>query len=85
MRGFMADAKFDQLKVAERQSVYALLAQMVVTQAQAISRNGYAPLGPKLVANCSQNIAGLFDQNFPGYLRAGLAHIVARQLTRTAA
>lgn len=84
VRGFMADAKFDQLKVAERQSVYALLAQMVVTQAQAIARNGYAPLGPKLVANCSQNIAGLFDQNFPGYLRAGLAHIVARQLTRAA-
>lgn len=85
VRGFMADAKFDTLAVPERQAVYKMLADLVVTQAQGISRNSHAPLGPKLVANCSQNIAGLFDQNFPGYLRAGLALVVAKQLVRTAA
>ncbi len=81
VRGFMVDAKLDELNVAERQSVYGMLARMVVQQAKRISSNSNAPFGPKLVANCSHNVGALFDRDFPGYLKAGLARIVARQLT----
>lgn len=79
VRGFMEDAGFDKLKVVERQTVYKLLADMVVQQAKHVSYKSNAPLSPKLVANCSVNVSGLFEQSFPGYLRAGLAHIVARR------
>ena len=78
----MADAKLDKLAVPERQSVYNLLADLVVRHAHGISMRSAAPLSPKLVANCSNNVASIFDKAFPGYVRAGLAHIVARQLTR---
>lgn len=81
VRGFMSDSKLDLLKVTERQSVYDMLAQMVVKNAVYVSRKSGAPLSPKLVANCSTNVASLFEQSFPGYVRSGLAHIVARRLT----
>lgn len=50
-------------------SAFHLLAEMVVRYA----RQTRAPLTPKLVANCCQNITALFEQSFPGYLRSGLA------------
>lgn len=77
---FMKAAGFDRLSSAERQGMYRFLAELVIKHATYVSRKGGAPLGPKLVGSCSANIAALFDQNFPGYLRAGLAHLVARSL-----
>ncbi len=79
--GFIESSGFSKLQVTERQSVYGLLASLVVKNAVYVSRETGAPLSPRLVANCSNNLAGLFDQAFPGYLRAGLAPIVARRLT----
>lgn len=79
--GFMASSKFDGLSVTERQSVYNLLADLVIKHASQIARRSNIPLSPKLIGTCSANIASLFDLAFPGYLRAGLAHIVARRLT----
>lgn len=83
VRGFMSDAKLDTLSVQERLSVYRMLADLLVRHAHGISMRSAAPLSPKLVANCSTNISSIFDKAFPGYVKAGLAPIVARQLTRT--
>lgn len=77
---FMRASKLGALSVTERQSVYVLLARLVVEQALYVARNIGAPLGIKLVANAASNMAAIFDRSFPGYLQAGLAPIVARQL-----
>ena len=84
VRGFMADSKLDALKHIERQRVYELLAELVIANARHISRRSNAPLSPKLVGSCSSNIASLFDHAFPGYVRAGLAPLVAKRLTQPA-
>lgn len=84
VRGFMADSKLDALKHVERQRVYELLAELVIANARYISRRSNAPLSPKLVGSCSSNIASLFDHAFPGYVRAGLAPLVAKRLTQPA-
>jgi hypothetical protein len=77
---FMRLAKLNELTVTERRSVYGLLADLLVKHAQVIADRSGAPLGPKLVGSCTVNIAGVFDKAFPGYVRAGLAKIAARQL-----
>lgn len=66
--------------VQARQSVYGLLSRLLVGHADEVSKRSGAPLSAKLVANCAPNIAALFDQAFPGYLRNGLAPLVVRQL-----
>jgi hypothetical protein len=66
--------------VVERGSVYRMLAALLVDHARSISDFTGAPLGPKLVGSCTGNIAGVFEKAFPGYVRAGLAKIAARQL-----
>lgn len=77
---FMAQSKLCELKVVERTSVYFMLAELLVKHAEKVAIYSGAPLGPKLVGSCAHNIAGVFDAAFPGYLRAGLAKIAARQL-----
>lgn len=77
---FMETSKLGNLTVTERQSVYMLLASMVVENARRIAYRSGIPLSAKLVGNCSGNISGLFDNAFPGYLESGLAMIVARRL-----
>lgn len=81
VNSFMEASKLRSLTVTERQSVYALLAKMVVQNARFISRKTGAPIGAKLVANCATHVASLFDNSFPGYAASGLALIVAKQLT----
>ena len=78
---FMRVSKMDQIKVTERQSVYRMLANLVVGNARYISTHSGAPLSPRLVSTCAVNIAGIFDQAFPGYLASGLACLVAKRLT----
>lgn len=78
---FMRAAKFDTLKVTERQSLYHLLAKLVIQNAKETARYHGIPLTVKFVGSCSANISGIFDQNFPGYLASGLALVVARRLT----
>jgi len=79
---FMGFSKLDQLKVAERQSVYQLLAGLVIKHARYVSSHSGAPMSAKLVGSVSVNIAGIFDQAFPGYLASGLAKMVATRLVR---
>lgn len=78
---FMKASKLAELTVAERQSCYQLLAGLLVEHAQFVARRSGAPLGPKLISSCAGSISGIFDRSFPGYLAAGLARVVARQLT----
>lgn len=82
VEGFMEDSGFMDLKVVERQSLYRMLAKLVIEKAQYISRKSGAPLSAKLVANTSSNIASIFDQHFPGYLASGLGRFVAKALLR---
>lgn len=81
---FMRASKMADLQVRERQSVYGLLADLLVKHARYVARKSGAPLSPKLVGNCTGSISGVFDAAFPGYLEAGLAPIVARRLTSAA-
>jgi len=76
----MSKSRLNDSTVAQRESVYRLLARILVEHADEVAHRSGAPLSPKLVANCAPNIAALFDQRFPGYLRSGLAHLVVRQL-----
>lgn len=80
---FMKASKLDNLPVTQRQSVYVLLARLLVQHAAGIADYTGAPFTVKLVSNCTNAIRGVFDHAFPGYVSAGLAHIVARRLTTT--
>lgn len=77
---FLARSGFDKLEVTSRQSVLYMLASLLVKYAAGVARNVGAPLTPKFVAGCSQHVAAVFDNAFPGYLAAGLAPLVARRL-----
>ena len=79
---FMQHSRLGEAQVRERLSLYRLLADLVVAYAKKIAKHTGAPLSLKLVANCSRNVAGLFDSAFPGYLAAGLAHVVARRFSQ---
>ena len=80
VESFMQASGLQELTVVERQQVYSLLARLLVDHALEVSRRTGAPLSPKLLGTCSSNVASVFDQSFPGYAAAGLAHVVARQL-----
>lgn len=84
VQSFMEESRLCELKVVERASVYHMLAELLVDHAQVVADRSGAPLGPKLVGSCAAGIAGIFDKAFPGYLRAGLAKIAARQLVKGA-
>lgn len=77
---FMTASKLADLPVNERQRAYYLLAQLLVRHARYVARKSGAPLSAKLVANCTGNLAGVFEDSFPGYLEAGLARMVCRTL-----
>ena len=78
---FMAASRLDTLQVIERQSVYRMLAGLVIERAKQIGSYNGAPLSAKLVATVASNVAAIFEAAFPGYLKAGLALVVARRLT----
>ena len=80
VKNFMQTSNLASLSVTERQSIYVLLAKLVIDNARWISRKAGMPMSAKLVANCAVNVAGIFEQAFPGYLESGLALLVARQL-----
>lgn len=81
VQDFMQHSDLAKLKVVERQSVYQMLAKLVVQNARWIARKSGAPVSAKLVGNCAANVGSLFDNAFPGYLESGLALLVAKRLT----
>ena len=78
---FMTRSRLREAQVVERLALYRLLAGLLVTYARKVAQFAGVPLSLKLVANNASHVAGLFDAAFPGYLGAGLAHIVARRLS----
>jgi hypothetical protein len=76
---FMATPGLRELDVGARQSVYMLLAEILVGHAKQLAQHIGAPLGPKFVANCSADVGALFESAFPGYLSSGLVGLVARR------
>lgn len=80
VRAFCERLGLLDLKVVERQAAFAFLVQLLVERARAVSHYSGAPLGPKLVANCSADLAGIFERAFPGYLASGLAGVVVRRM-----
>mgnify|MGYP003507604151 len=73
---FMIGSKLMEMKVLERQAVYKLLAKLLVDHAHYVAKKSGAPLSTKLVFNCINNLPGLFDGAFPGYLACGMAKAV---------
>lgn len=65
---------------AERLAVYRTLAYLLVKRCRTVAARADIPLTPKLVAQNAQHIAGIFDNAFPGYLRAGLINVVVRRV-----
>lgn len=66
-----------------RQSVYLLLAKLLVEHCLERSHYVGVPMGIKYVSQQTSSIRGLFENSFPGYLAAGLAPMIARQMQRT--
>ena len=76
---FMSSAKLLELPVVDRQAVYNMLADLLVQHTRSVARYTGAPFSVKLISGQTVHVAGLFDNAFPGYLEAGLAHVVARR------
>lgn len=79
VQSFMEAARLSELTAPERQVAYNLLAKLLVRHAREVARRSGAPLSAKLVSQCTGNLMGVFENNFPGYLAAGLARVVTRQ------
>jgi len=77
---FMVRSRLNENQVRERLALYRILADLVVARTRTVCRHTGAPLALKTVVNNIPNIAAIFDAAFPGYLAAGLAPVVARQL-----
>lgn len=77
---FMTSSNLISLKVNERNAVYRMLARLLVEHCQRVCQFTGAPLTAKFVAAKCSELPGVFDKAFPGYLRMGIALVVARQL-----
>lgn len=78
VRDFMHAAGLaDRLKSGESLKFFRLLARLLVEDTEDFCHAARVPFGPKLVAQRAERIGGVFDQAFPGYVRSGLAHVVA--------
>lgn len=79
---FMQASGLAELQVRERQLVYGMLADLLVKHAAQVAGHVGVPLSVKFVGNNAINLAGVFEQSFPGYLAAGLAPTIARGLSQ---
>lgn len=77
---FITNGRIDNLRPAEQLAVFGLLAKLLVARAKRVAQRADIPLTPKLVAQNTQHIAGVFDNAFPGYLANGLIGSVSRML-----
>lgn len=79
---FMETTGLQKLKVVERQSIYKLLASLVVDDARRVARNADIPFSPKLIAGRAAYVGSLFDNSFPGYLQAGGGSVLPLAIAR---
>lgn len=80
--GLMSSAGYDKLSVTERQAIYRMLAGLLLRHAAYLNRERSVPISPKMLASCCANITSLFDNAYPGYLRSGVALVIAKALIR---
>lgn len=78
---FMERAGLSGLEVVRRQSVYFMLADLLVQYSASVAAKVGAPLTPRFVANNARHVGAVFENAFPGYLGAGMAPLVAARLT----
>ena len=76
---FMEASKLSELTVTERQAAYNTLAGLVIANCHYVARKSGIPMSAKLVGSVATNVAGIFDQSFPGYVASGLAKIVVKR------
>jgi hypothetical protein len=69
---FMKANELDTLKTEEVKMMYNLLAKILVTHAHTVSIRVRIPLSMKLVLQTTTPIVSLFDNHFPGYIKAKL-------------
>jgi len=84
VEAFMQASGLAQQAVVKRQAVYRLLAHLVVQRAKSVAAHTRAPVSLKFVANVAREVNAIFEAEFPGYLAAGLAPLVAAQLGKDA-
>lgn len=80
---FAAQCEYKGITVAERASLFTLLAKLLVERSQQVARHAGIPLTVKLVANNSADIAAIVNGAFPGYGASGLLPFMVKQLVRS--
>lgn len=69
------------LSTPERKAVYDLLADLLADRAYEIAQRASIPLSLKLILSTADQLHGVFDSAFPGYLQAGMGIRVILKLT----
>jgi hypothetical protein len=82
VESFMRGSGLAELLVAERLAVMRLLAKLLVARCQKLARHSGIPLGPKLIANNTADLAAIVDQELPGYGRSKMLLYVAQHMFR---
>lgn len=78
---FMSSSGLAELQVRERQLAYHLLADLLVKHVCQVASHVGLPVGLKFLGNNVASITGVFEQAFPGYLAAGLAHVIVKGIS----
>lgn len=68
------------LTVTEKTALYRVLAKLLVGHADYVAKKSGAPLSAKLVFNCCQNLPGLVDSAFPGYIECGMLPLIIKKM-----
>ncbi|HUW47103.1 MAG TPA: hypothetical protein VMW50_15105 [Dehalococcoidia bacterium] len=69
---FMSSNDLGNLHTAETKSMYNVLARILVSHAAVVSAKARIPLSMKLVLQTTTPVVSLFDNYFPGYVKAKL-------------
>ena len=71
------------LSTPERKASYDLLADLLATRAYEIAQRASIPLSLKLILTTADQLHGVFDAAFPGYLQSGMGIRVILKLVST--
>lgn len=84
VEAFMRAAGLDHHTSAQRRAMYMLLAELLIEHVRYETRRQKFGLVLNSVARYVVDLVAIFDDSFPGYLRSGLAYMVADQQQRLA-
>lgn len=80
---FVQVSALDAAMSYNRKVIYNLLAGLLVEYCKQLAAKIAAPLSLKFVLGQSEKIPALFDRAYPGYVQAGLAGIVLKQIIQS--